>query len=280
MKVKELIFKIDNKTFNEALEYLIEKVKKTGEKTFVVTVNTEIVMHAKDDPQYEKVLNSANLALADGIGVIWAGKIFGKKFKERVHGVDLVKSLCKEVAKKPITVGLLGGKGNVAETAANCLREKYPSLKVAFAVEEWPEVLDGRKLKIEDGNLKMEGGRLIDPQSSTLKNLPAGKAGPSSTVNPQSSRNKMSADILFVAFGSPKQEMWIYENLPKIDTKMAIGVGGAFDFISGRVRRAPFWIRNLGLEWLFRLIIQPWRIKRQLKLPLFVFTVLKEKLLG
>lgn len=233
MKVKELIFKIDNRTFNETLEYLIEKAKKTEEKTFVVTVNSEIVMHAKGNPQYEKVLNSANLALADGIGVIWAGKIFGKKINERIHGVDLVKSLCKEAAEKPITVGFLGGYGNVAETAANCLREKYPGLRVAFALSEWPN-----------------------------------------------SAGQWSCDILFVAFGSPKQEMWIYENLPKIDVKVAIGVGGAFDFISGRVRRAPFWIRNLGFEWLFRLIIQPWRIKRQLKLPLFVFIVLKEKLVG
>lgn len=258
MKVKELIFKINNKTFNETLEYLIEKAKKGREKTFVVTVNTEIVMHAKEDPQYEKVLNSANLALVDGIGVIWAGKIFGKKFKERIHGVDLVKSLCKEVAEKPITVGFLGGKGNVAQETAECLIQKYPSLKVAFAISEVSKV-------------------------SQVPQVPRGEEAktPFDTRDTLGTRATLPpCDILFVAFGSPKQEMWIYENLPKIDVKVAIGVGGAFDFISGRVRRAPFWIRSLGLEWLFRLIIQPWRIKRQLKLPLFVFVVLKEKYLG
>ena len=88
----------------------------------------------------------------------------------------------------------------------------------------------------------------------------------------------MSADILFVAFGSPKQEKWIYENLPKLDVTVAIGVGGSFDFISGKVKRAPVFIRNLGLEWLFRLIIQPWRVKRQIALLEFVILVLKEKL--
>lgn len=84
-------------------------------------------------------------------------------------------------------------------------------------------------------------------------------------------------DILFVAFGSPKQEFWMEKNLKKLPIKVAIGVGGAFDMIAGRVPRAPFWLQNLGLEWLFRLIIQPWRIKRQLSLLIFVFLVLKEK---
>ena len=86
-----------------------------------------------------------------------------------------------------------------------------------------------------------------------------------------------STDILFVAFGSPKQEEWIAKNLDKIPAKVVIGVGGAFDFISGNVRRAPKFIRSLGLEWLFRLLIQPWRIKRQLSLIKFVYLIFKEK---
>lgn len=84
-------------------------------------------------------------------------------------------------------------------------------------------------------------------------------------------------DILFVAFGSPKQEIWIAENLDKLPVRVAIGVGGAFDFVSGKVKRAPVWVRKIGLEWLFRLILQPWRIKRQLRLFKFVFLVLGEK---
>jgi len=84
-------------------------------------------------------------------------------------------------------------------------------------------------------------------------------------------------DILFVAFGVPKQERWIYENLDKLPIKVAIGVGGAFDYISGRVPRAPWFVRKIGFEWLFRLIVQPWRLKRQLALLEFAFLVLKEK---
>lgn len=97
---------------------------------------------------------------------------------------------------------------------------------------------------------------------------------------PESEFSKYSCDILFVAFGSPKQEKWIYQNLPKLNVRVAIGVGGAFDFISGKVRRAPVFVRNLGLEWLFRLIIQPWRIKRQINLINFFLQVLKEKFSG
>ncbi len=252
MKIKDIIFNIENLNFQEALEYIVEKSlpagrqeKKSDKKTFVVTINPEIVMHALGDNEYEKVLNSADLALADGIGIIWAGKMFGKRFKGRVHGADLVDKLSKEVAGKPITVGFLGGRKNVAQLIAERLVKKNPGLRVAFAVEE------ADRLQTTDYGKTVDGS----PKAVSLK-----------------------CDILFVAFGSPKQEKWIYENLPKIDVRVVIGVGGAFDFISGKVRRAPVFVRRLGLEWLFRLIIQPWRIKRQFALVKFVFKVTQEKL--
>lgn len=231
MKIKDIIFKIEPLSFREALEYLTKKAEKGDKKTFVVTINPEIVMLALKDPEYEKVLNSSDLALADGVGVLWAGKIFGKRFNGRVHGVDLVNGLVKEVSEKPITVGFLGGKENVAQNTADCLKKKYPDLKVAYALEEWPK---GSK--------------------------------------------DLRSDVLFVAFGSPKQEKWIFENMNEIDAKVFIGVGGAFDFISGKVMRAPIFVRRLGLEWLFRLMIQPWRIRRQFALVRFVLVVIKEKL--
>lgn len=229
MKIKDIIFQIADLSFSETLEYLTEKAKKNNGKTSVVTINPEIIMLARQDKEYEKVLESTDLALCDGVGVVWAGKMFGKPFKGRVHGSDLVDKLSRIVAKEPITVGFLGGKQNVALMTANCLRSKYPGLNVAFAVDEQPQ------------------------------------------------ESKLKCDILFVAFGSPKQEKWIHKNLPSLDVKVAIGVGGAFDFISGKVPRAPEFIRSLGLEWLFRLIIQPWRIRRQLALPKFVILVLKER---
>ena len=122
MKIRQIINDIDSISFEEALEYIVKNAKKVGQKSFVVTINPEIIMLAKADPEYEKILNLADLALADGIGVVWAGKMFGKSFNGRVHGVDLVESLCKEISEDPITVGFLGGRENVAQKTSDSLR--------------------------------------------------------------------------------------------------------------------------------------------------------------
>ncbi len=231
MKIKESINLLNDMSFDKALEYFVQNATKTSGKSFVVSINPEIIMLARGDKDFEQALKSADLALNDGIGVSFGAKMFGKHLSGRVSGVDLVDSLCRVIAKKPITVGFLGGKGNVAKRTAERLTENYPGLNVAFSLEEWPS--------FEAKNLK--------------------------------------ADILFVAFGSPKQEKWIFEHLDNLDVKVAMGVGGTFDFISGNVRRAPEWMRRVGLEWLFRLIIQPWRLKRQTSLIKFFFLVIGEK---
>ena len=221
----------------EILEYIIRGLEKDSKKYFIVTPNPEILTLANNDSSYKNILNKAKIALADGVGVIMAGKILGRSFKERTTGVDLLENLCKQVAEKPITVGFLGGKGGVAEKTVECLQKKYPGLKVTFIGREWSDKL-----------LKL----------------------------PKLLRLPIKVDILFVAFGAPKQEKWIYENLEKLPVRVAIGVGGAFDYISGNIPRAPVFIRKIGFEWLFRLIAQPWRIKRQLALLKFAFLVLKE----
>lgn len=231
MKIKEAINLVDNITFNEALEYFTKNSGAGSGKHFVVSVNPEIILLARSDKEYESILKSADLALNDGVGVSFAAKVFGKRLPGRVAGADLVEKVCREIAKKPVTVGFLGGKGNVAIKTSERLKEKYPGLKVSYALEEWPK-----------------------------------------------SSNSLKSDILFVAFGSPKQEKWIYEHLDTLNAKIVMGVGGTFDFISGKVKRAPVWMRNLGLEWLFRLIMQPSRIKRQLKLPHFLVLVILEKI--
>ena len=220
----------NNLKIKDVLELIIKGLVKNEEKCYVVTPNPEILVLADSDSNYKKVLNGAKLALPDGIGVMIASKLLSTPLKDRIHGVDLMEDRCKEVSKQPITVGFLGAGPHVAELTADCLREKYPGLKVNFTEEEW----------------------------NFEKKYP-------------------KTDILFVAFGSPKQEIWIAENLSRIPIRVAIGVGGAFDFISGKVRRAPVFVRKLGLEWLFRLIIEPWRIKRQLRLIKFIFLVCKEK---
>ncbi len=258
---------ITNGTKRQTLEYIIKGLEKNNKKYFVVTPNPEILILANKDKTYKDILNNAQVALPDGVGVTIAGKILGIELKGRVTGVELLESLCLTVAEKPIYVGFLGGRDRVAEKTAECLVSKYPGLKVVFVGEEWPIQVDSRGSKMEDSNLKMEGRRLIYPLSSTVKDLP-------STFYNLPSK---SIDILFVAFGAPKQEIWISQNLDKLPVRVAIGVGGAFDYISRKVQRAPIWVQKLGFEWLFRLVRQPWRIKRQLALLEFSFLVLKEK---
>jgi len=230
---------------------LITRIQTGKNKIFVVTPNPEMLVYANNHLDYKDKLNTADIALPDGVGLFFASGILGQPLQERITGIDFLENLCKVAAEKPLSIGFLGGKDGVAKRTAECLLKKYPKLNVVFVAEEWPR--DG--LKIKDSGLK----------NNKEKNLK------SSIIHPQ------SIDILFVAFGVPKQEEWIYENLPKIPVKTAMGVGGAFDYLSGSVTRAPFIVRFLGFEWLFRLITQPWRWKRQLALLAFISLVLKEK---
>ena len=267
---------ITNGTKEEILEYIVKNLENFRKKLFFVTPNPEFLVLANKNPNFKNVLNRADLASTDGIGIIIAAKFLGKSLKGRFTGIDLVESLCKEVARKPITVGFLGGRDGVAEKTAECLQKKYFGLKVNFVGEEWPNAEKARQPRVSyDAALQKFENKSLNSASLSKSRL-------QSETKPtfSSSENGLPrfVDILFVAFGAPKQEMWINENLDKIPVKIAIGVGGAFDYISGRTPRAPEFLRSMGLEWLFRLILQPWRFKRQLALLKFIYLVLKEKI--
>lgn len=215
----------------EILEYIFKVIEDGGKKFYIVTPNPEILMYALKEPSYQMILNDAEIGIPDGIGLLMASKALGKRIIGRITGVDMMEKLCAQASKRTVNIGFLGGRGSVAERTAECLREKYPSLRVVYTNSEWDK------------------GKL----------------------------NGKHIDILFVAFGFPKQEEWIAENLQSLPVTCAMGVGGTFDYISGKVPRAPKAIRNAGMEWAFRLVRQPWRIKRQLVLPQFVWEVAKEK---
>lgn len=216
---------------NEVLEYIFKRIVDRENKFYIVTPNPEILMYALRHPSYQMILNDAEVSIPDGIGVLIAGRVLESKIIGRITGVDFMVELCREASKRTVSIGFLGGRGVVAEQTAECLREKYPSLRVVYANSEWND-----------------------------KEMP-----------------KEHIDILFVAFGFPKQEEWIAKNLEKIPVTCAMGVGGAFDYISGGVSRAPKFVRDLGMEWAFRLVRQPWRAKRQLVLPQFTWEVIKQK---
>lgn len=230
---------ITNATENKILEYILQGLGKLMDPYYIVTPNPEILVFASKHPDFKAILNNARLALCDGIGIISAGKILGKPFKKRVTGVDLMEHLCKEVSKQPITVGFLGGGPGIAEKTAECLVRKYPELQVVFAASEW-------------------------------------KYNSYNAYNFYNDYKKI--DLLFVAFGFPKQEEWMATHIGKVPVKVMMAVGGSLDYVSGTVSRAPRFLQGKGLEWLFRLIVQPWRWKRQLALIEFVWLVLKERM--
>lgn len=215
--------KIDKISLKEALR-AADSLSLSGSNSqyFMVTCNPEIILHAQKDETYKNILNSASLLVADGFGLILASKFLNISLSERVVGVDFLEKFCGICASGGKSIFLLGGDKDIARKTAENLKNKYSNLKIAGWL---------------DGDIDLDNCHEI------IKNF-----------NP---------DILFVAFGHPKQEKWIYDNLAKIPSvKFAMGIGGAFDFISGRVWRAPKFMRKVGLEWFWRLLTQPWRVKR------------------
>jgi N-acetylglucosaminyldiphosphoundecaprenol N-acetyl-beta-D-mannosaminyltransferase len=210
----------------------------------VVTVNPEFVIAARRDPTFAAVLRAAALATADGVGIRLAGRLLGIPVGERVTGVDLVEGLAGLSARDDrCRLFLLGAGPGVASEAAGRLRERFPDMRVVGTFA---------------GSSAEAGFAEIEAQL----------AGSGATV-------------LLVAFGHPTQDLWIArhrEALAAHGILISAGVGGSFDYLSGRIPRAPGLVRRLGLEWLYRLVRQPWRWRRQLALPLFVLLVLRERL--
>ncbi len=258
-KNKILDVEITNDTEEKVLEYILQRLK-SPDKFYIVTPNPEILVYANRHEKYKKILNGAEISLPDGTGLFLASIFMAKPFKERIPGIDFLDRLCKNGVRNGVSIGFLGGRTKVAEKTAECLLRKYPGLNIVFVGEEWDEagfVHDG-KSKIKDQRSKIELKIQNDQRPETRDQRP-------------------TIDLLFVAFGHPKQEEWIYNNLDRLPVKAAMGVGGAFDYISGTVARAPFLVRAIGFEWLYRLVREPWRWKRQLALIEFVKLILRER---
>ena len=269
---------LTNANENEVLEYVMEVLRKTHKKLSIVTPNPEIVMLARRMSMLKEAINNADLALCDGVGLLWGAKVMAKPIKERIIGTNFMESLCEKVNDWPITVGFLGGRPGVAEKVADCLLKKYPKLKVSFVGQEWNDIGFENANKFHAGNSPEKEATIsrsvieVSPSSKTSKSTMKEKFSSSK------SNSVKKVDILFVAFGAPKQELWMHEHIDKLPVRVMMGVGGAFDQIIDSSLRPPDWVHSLGLGWLYRLIRQPWRLKRQLVLIQFVILVLEEKL--
>jgi N-acetylglucosaminyldiphosphoundecaprenol N-acetyl-beta-D-mannosaminyltransferase len=236
--MKETILGVDVSTDN--YDTLITKLLKkidNREKAFIVAINPEKIIKAQEDESLRKLLNSADFQIPDGIGVILASKFKGGQIRERVTGIDTMLKICEAAAKHQKKIFLYGGKPGRADEAKTKLEEMYPGIQIVGTQHGY------------------EKDQEIVRQAI----------------------NQSQADIIFVAMGSPAQENWIIANKETLHPSVYQGVGGSFDVISGRIERAPESFQKLGLEWLYRLIKEPWRIKRQAVLPLFLFKAVTSK---
>lgn len=249
---------ITNASEEDILKYIGETLQNSSKKISIVTPNPEMIVYAISHSSFATLLNSADISLADGMGVIVAGNILGKSLRERVTGTDLMEKLCAKSIDWVATIGFLGGQDGVADKTAECLITKYPGLKIGFIGREWN---DEGFAKAAEMMTRYEKNNEWREKKNNVR---------------ESSGNN-SLDILFVAYGFPKQEEWIAQHLETVNVRLAMGVGGAFDYHSGSVIRAPHLVRVLGFEWLFRLVRQPWRLKRQLALLVFIRLVLRER---
>ena len=208
--------------------------------SLVVTLGTEMVVRARHDARFREVANASALSLCDTIGVLLAARyLHGVPLKERVAGVDLIEPLCERFAAEGLSVYLCGGKGDTAERAARVLQARYPALKIAGA-------RDGYFPASED-----------DVVASEIAST--------------------GARALFLGLGSPRQEMWIADHVSQTGCGVGIGIGGSFDVLAGNVERAPELWRKLNVEWLYRLVREPSRWRRQLALPKFVWYAVLER---
>lgn len=203
----------------------------------VVTLNPEYLYRAQYKPGLLQVVNKADIVTPDGEGIVWACRVAGTPVPERVTGIDLMLRLARRAALEGWKVFLLGAAPGVARAAGERLREKFPGLQVAGTYHGYFKEYEERDV--------LE--RIISA----------------------------ATDILFVALGAPRQELWIHRHLGELNCT-AMGVGGSFDVISGNVRRAPLWSRRLKMEWLYRLVREPSRWRRMLVLPKFAWQVTKK----
>ncbi len=243
-KITVLGVRLDNVNMEQTLDFIF----KSDKKGYICTPNPEMILEAQKNNKFKQVLNNSLLNIADGIGILWAANQihnkssklkailnlpliaikptkFKKVLKERVTGTDLLQNICEKAVKNNKKLFFLGAEPGIAELAKQKLKKKYKNLIVTETYPGSPSLKDRQKII-----------GII---------------------------NKTDAEILFVAYGAPKQEIWISEVIDKLkNIKIAVGIGGAFDFVAGKRKRAPGIMQKLGLEWLFRLIQEPSRIKR------------------
>jgi len=246
-RIRVLDVPVDMVSKAEALDVFTFLMSKEG-LSLIVTPNSEIVENASRDEELKSLIESAELIIPDGIGLVYASKILKNPLQERVTGIDFLSDILVYLQKNGKSIYLLGSKPGTSELAAEKMKEKYPDLKIAGTHHGY---FDG----VKQGNFESDETKAI-----------------------VCSINESGADFLCVAMGSPAQEKFIYTHKNNFtNVRTAMGVGGSLDVWAGTLKRAPEFYQKHGLEWLYRLIQEPSRYKRMIKLPIFMLRVIFSK---
>ena len=241
IKIRGLAF--DNVTMEEAV-FLAAQALKQNKQISVFTPNAEIAQLAEENRKIRELLNRADILLPDGAGILLAAEIIKTPLTQKVAGVDFGENILKLAARDGYPVFFLGGKPGIAKLAAEKQKEKLPTLSVVGA---------------RDGYFEKNGAE----NDTVLRTI-----------------NESGAKILFVCFGAPAQEKWIDENKAKLpNVRLLMGLGGSLDVYAGAVKRAPVLFIHARLEWLYRLLQEPKRIGRMMKIPKYIAGAWKERIL-
>lgn len=246
MDIKILGVRINNIDMDEAMAK-IDGYFASDELNYIYTPNPEIVMRVGRDEEFKKIINSASLNLCDGIGLMIASKLKKKPLKSRVTGYDTSIKILELMNEKHLSLFLLGAKPGIAEKAIEKINHDYPNIIIAG---------------FNNGyfNGSHNGHASCDEEEALIQKI-----------------NDSKADAIFVGMGAGYQEKFIYYNKDKLKTKLAIANGGVIDVLAGNVKIAPAFIRKIGMEWLYRLVKEPKRFKRQLDIPKFLMKIIFTK---
>ncbi len=224
-KIKLLNTYVNNLSMQETV-HGIEKMIRTGKKSYVVAVNVDVIMKIEHDKELKELTDKADMVLVDGRPLVWISKIHKRPIKAKISGSDLVPKLCEVAAEKGYTMFILGGKDGIAEKAKRRLEKKLPGIKIV--------------------------GTYAPPFGFEKDELELAK------INNMIS--EFNPDMLITCFGCPKQEKFIYNNIAKYNAKVSICAGATVDFLAGNVKRAPGWMSEYGLEWFYRFLQEPKRM--------------------
>jgi N-acetylglucosaminyldiphosphoundecaprenol N-acetyl-beta-D-mannosaminyltransferase len=246
MRINICGIEIDRYNFDRVLELIVDHAIAGRSPEYVVTPNAMHILSLQEDAAFREIYRQAFLVVPDGVSLLWSAKFLNTPLNGRVNGTDLFEQLCAVAAQKGLKVFLLGGREGAADAAREVLETRHPNLQIV-GTHCPPYGFESQPAELASINAKIMAGQ---------------------------------PDLLFVGLGAPKQEKWIAANYQALGVPISVGIGVSFELVANMVSRAPVWMQKTGLEWLFRLIVEPGRLWKRYIIgnPLFILLVLKQRL--